>query len=76
MPEHVHLLVWPELQGYDIAKFRGAIKEPVGRRAIRYMKEYSPDWLARVTRTRRGRTERLFWQPGGETSIIQKQFAL
>ncbi|MEM9111409.1 MAG: hypothetical protein AAGC72_15465 [Planctomycetota bacterium] len=65
MPEHVHLFVWPEDRDYDIARFRGAVKEPVGRQAIRYMQEHSPGWLERITRQRRGRAERLFWQPGG-----------
>jgi putative transposase len=65
MPEHAHLLVWPQETDYDIARFRSAVKEPVGRKAIKYMKDHSPSWLAKVTRQRRGRTERLFWQPGG-----------
>jgi len=65
MPEHVHLLVRPEVRDYDIARFRGAIKEPVGRQAMAYLEGNAPGWLPRVTRKRRGRTERLFWQPGG-----------
>jgi putative transposase len=65
MPEHVHLLVWPEQPNYDIARIRQAIKEPVGRKAIAFLEEHSPEWLARVTRQRGQRTERLFWQSGG-----------
>jgi putative transposase len=65
MPEHVHLIVWPRRKVYDIADIRHAIKSPVATRAIRYLKEESPEWLQRVTRTRSGKTERTFWQSGG-----------
>jgi putative transposase len=42
-----------------------AIKEPVGRNAVAYLCEHSPEWLPRITRQRGRRTERLFWQSGG-----------
>ena len=42
-----------------------AIKEPVGRRAVAYLEENAPEWLARITRRRGARTERLFWLSGG-----------
>lgn len=65
MPEHVHLIVRPRPREYDIAQFRKAIKEPVGRKATAYLSEHAPIWLDRITRTRGSRTERLFWQSGG-----------
>jgi len=65
MPEHVHLIVRPRRQEYEIAEIRQAIKEPVGRAAIKYLRRHRPDWLARVTRRRGKRDERLFWQSGG-----------
>ena len=65
MPEHVHLIVWPQQPQYDVAKIRQAIKEPVGRKAIRYLEEHSPEWLPRLSRRRGQKTERLFWQSGG-----------
>jgi putative transposase len=65
MPEHVHLLIWPRQSEYDIATIRKAIKEPVGRRGIAFLKEHSPEWLAKLTRKRGQRIERLFWQSGG-----------
>jgi putative transposase len=65
MPEHVHLIIYPRQPAYQTAAIRKAIKEPVGRRAIRYLAETAPDWLPRVTRKRGTRTERLFWQSGG-----------
>jgi putative transposase len=65
MPDHIHLIVHPQEQQYDIAKIRKAIKEPVARNAIDYLILNSPEWLAKITRTRGQETERLFWQSGG-----------
>src|SRR5437899_5622685 len=65
MTEHLHLLVHPNQPVYQIAAILKAIKEPVGRKAIRHLVELAPEWLPRVTRRRGKRTERLFWQSGG-----------
>ncbi len=65
MPEHVHLIVHPRALVYDIALVRQAIKEPVGRKAIKYIEESAPDWLPKLTRRRGRRVERLFWASGG-----------
>ena len=65
MPDHVHLLIYPRRSQYDISAILKSIKEPVGRRALAYLKESRPDWLPRLTRVRGGRRERLFWQSGG-----------
>jgi len=65
MPEHVHLIVYPRRKKYDIAEIRQAIKEPVGRQAMRYVREYRPEWLPKLSRRRGKREERLFWQSGG-----------
>jgi putative transposase len=73
MPEHVHMIVWPKCPDYRVADILSAIKEPVGRRAVKHLAEYAPDWLPRITRTRGQRTERLFWQSGGgfDRNIIE-----
>ncbi len=65
MPEHVHLIVNPRRPTYDMAEIRRALKEPVGRAAIKHLREYRRDWLPRITRQRGKRQERLFWQSGG-----------
>jgi putative transposase len=65
MPEHVHLLVYPRREEYDINKIAGGIKLPVARRAIRFLRDSSSPWLQKITRRRGTRTERLFWQSGG-----------
>ncbi len=65
MPEHVHLLVWPQDAEYDMAEIRKAIKAPVAVQAIRYLSAQAPDWISRITRRRGKKSERLFWQSGG-----------
>ncbi len=65
MPEHVHLIVWPEAESYDIAEIRKAIKAPVGSKAINFLLAEAPSWIPRITRKRGKKTERLFWQSGG-----------
>ncbi|QDU40597.1 Transposase IS200 like protein [Maioricimonas rarisocia] len=65
MPEHVHLLVQPREDVYDIAEIRKAIKSPVAMKAIAYIEEHLPEWLPRITRRRGRKCERLFWQSGG-----------
>jgi len=65
MPEHVHLIVRPRRRVYDIAQICKAIKEPVGRTAMKYPRKHRPDWLPKLTRQRGKRRERLSWQSGG-----------
>jgi putative transposase len=64
MPEHVHLLVYPG-DPQQISRFLQAVKEPVARKAIRYLKSNAPAWLARVTVREGPRLRHRFWQPGG-----------
>ena len=65
MPDHVHLIVFPRAPEYDIAEIRSAIKLPVARRAIAWLRRESPEWIEKLTRQRGARTETLFWQSGG-----------
>jgi putative transposase len=65
MPEHVHVLVYPGDAPERMSDFLQAVKEPVGRKAIRYLKSNAPEWLARVTVREGRRLRRRFWQPGG-----------
>ena len=65
MPEHIHLIVRPHRTMNDIGRIRRAIKEPVGRAAMKYIRAHRPDWLPKLTRRRGKRQERLFWQSGG-----------
>ena len=65
MPEHVHILVYPGEAAEQMSAFLQALKEPVGRQAIGYLKSQAPHWLARITVREGRRRRRRFWQPGG-----------
>jgi putative transposase len=65
MPEHVHLLICPNRAEYDVRVILKAIKQPVGMRAIKYLRQHSPSWLPRISVQRGARVERRFWQAGG-----------
>jgi REP-associated tyrosine transposase len=65
MPEHVHVLILPRRPVYDVPVILQEIKEPVGRKAVKYLRSHAPEWLARITVERGERVERRFWQAGG-----------
>jgi putative transposase len=65
MPEHVHLLIHPASSEVPMADFLRAVKEPVGRKAIAYLRKTSSEWLERVSVPEGRRVRHRFWQPGG-----------
>jgi putative transposase len=65
MPDHVHLLVYPGDRAAQVPQFLQALKEPVARHAIAYLKANAPQWLARLTVQEGQRVRHRFWQPGG-----------
>jgi putative transposase len=65
MPDHVHLLVHPGEAAAEMSRFLQAVKEPVARQAIAYLKANAPQWLARLTVHEGQRVRHRFWQPGG-----------
>lgn len=66
MLDHVHILLLPLRRDYRIATILKAIKQPVGRRAVNYLRRHAADWLQRLEVTRSdGHREYRFWQPGG-----------
>jgi putative transposase len=65
MPAHVHLLIYPRRQKYDIRIILQEMKEPVGRKAIKHLRATAPHWLPRITVKRGNRLDRRFWQAGG-----------
>jgi len=65
MPDHIHLLVNPGDAAAKMPRFLQAVKEPVARQAIAFLKANSPDWLARLTVHEGHRMRHRFWQPGG-----------
>src|SRR5688572_27547315 len=65
MPDHVHLILYPYQEEYDMGRIFESIKRPVGEKAIAHLRGIESPWLARLTRKRGSRVERLFWQSGG-----------
>jgi putative transposase len=65
MPEHVHLLICPKQPDYKMSDILTAIKHPVSKTALAYVRKHAPHWLPKLTRQRGKRTERHFWQSGG-----------
>jgi len=64
MPEHVHIVIFPKQSEYSISKILRAIKQPVSRKAIRYLKGNQPG-LLRLMETREKHHPYRFWQDGG-----------
>ena len=66
MPDHVHVILHPTWDDYSISAILQAIKQPVSRRAMNYLRKHAPDWLPRLAvRRSDGHVEHQFWQPGG-----------
>jgi len=64
MPEHVHMLLCPREESYSIAAILRAIKQPVARRAMIYLREHNPSGLSWMA-TGRSSVAYRFWQAGG-----------
>jgi len=65
MPEHVHLLIRPTHDVYDMAAILRRIKEPVSRRVLGLWRQSTPDRLVEAADTTAGPVSHRFWQPGG-----------
>jgi len=66
MPEHVHLLIFPRERVYSISRILTAIKWPVARSALNYLRANGAPWIERLTdRQPNGRVAVRFWQRGG-----------
>ena len=64
MPDHAHLLIYPN-KPETVGIMAGKIKENVARKAISFLEENAPEWLARISVREGNRIRRRFWQPGG-----------
>jgi putative transposase len=66
MPEHVHVLLWPTEEQYEIRLIRTALKVPVARKALRFLKRKSPSFLEQLRDAQpNGKSHHRFWQRGG-----------
>jgi putative transposase len=60
MPDHVHLIIYPNAPVYNVSDFLKAVKEPVSRKAVHFSSAKRPTGLR--IRVRRGsREEHHFW---------------
>ena len=66
MPEHVHVLVWPPDDPYDVSAFLLTLKSSVARRALAYVRCHAPEFLPRMLDEQPdGSRSHRFWQRGG-----------
>ena len=66
MPEHVHLLIFPKADDYSISAILTDIKQPVTRKALKYIGRHAPTSLS-IMRDEQpsGKIAHRFWQRGG-----------
>lgn len=65
MPDHVHLIMKPLQNDYDISEFLSRVKSSVSRKALAFLRKQAPDWMEKLKAERGDRTEYHFWQRGG-----------
>lgn len=66
MPEHVHLLFWPMEAEYRVSQVRTALKVPVARKGLGFLKRRAPWFLDRLKDAQpNGKVHHRFWQRGG-----------
>src|SRR3990172_268941 len=64
MPEHVHILIFPTLEDYDVSEILRLIKHPSARRIISRVKKVKPELLSKLS-TGLEKPKYRFWQNGG-----------
>ena len=78
MPEHAHVLLCPRRSEYDTGVIRQSIKQPVGQKAVNWLKSNDAAWLTELRKiSTNGRVHYHFWQPGGgyDRSIVKPKTA-
>ena len=66
MPEHVHVIVWPQEEKYEMRLIRTALKVPVQRQALQFLWRRAPKFLERLEDEQpNGEVHYRFWQRGG-----------
>ena len=78
MPEHVHVLLLPRRTEYEVAAILKAIKHPVARKAMNYLRNTAPQAMERFKVARpSGRVEYRFWQQGSgyDRNIVKPKTA-
>src|SRR5262249_9598469 len=66
LPEHVHVLIWPQEPVYEIRLIRTALKVPVQRKALAFLRREAPEYLEQLRDEQpNGDVHFRFWQRGG-----------
>jgi putative transposase len=65
MPEHVHLLIYPRDELYEMSKILRLMKEGFTHRVVADWKDRAPHMLEQISVQRGRRTVHRFWQEGG-----------
>jgi hypothetical protein len=66
MPEHVHLLLHPRAEDYEMRRILAALKRPVADAAKSHLLDTgNTSWLRKLTVSYPSRQVFRFWQPGG-----------
>lgn len=65
MPEHVHMLIRPRREEYEIAKILRRMKEAFARNVLNHWREHLPARFATCADTACHPVRYRFWQPGG-----------
>jgi putative transposase len=66
MPEHAHVLLCPRPAAYEVRLIRTALKVPVQRKALQYLRQHTLSFLERLGDGQpNGKVSYRFWQRGG-----------
>jgi putative transposase len=63
MPNHVHLLLFPNREVYDMGQIESGVKTSVARRAMAYLRDHNPEGLRHLATGQR-HTPYRFWMSG------------
>jgi putative transposase len=78
MPEHAHLLLWPQEPNYNVSELLNSIKQSVSKRALLHVQRHAPAFLPRMEdRQPNGEVHHRFWQRGGgyDRNIVEPDTA-
>lgn len=72
MPEHMHVIVYPRDEQYDMSDFLGSVKQSVAKKATFYLRRYNPDGLKSLA-TGMECAPYAFWMdgPGYDRNVIK-----
>jgi putative transposase len=79
MPEHVHVLVCPRQPAYEVRLIRTALKMPVQRKALKYLRQHAAGFLEQLRDLQpNGEVHHRFWQRGGgyDRNVLEPATAL